>query len=106
MHFKLCLKEYEEGNYGFDPLKLMPEDPEDKKWIIEAELNHGRLAMIAFIGILGQEYLVGVPASQILRYFIQGKLDQFFLLPEFPHLQPIIDMINQILQNIAEEASF
>jgi hypothetical protein len=55
--------EYENGNYGFDPLKLMPDTEEDKRWIKEVELNHCRLAMVAFVGMLGQEYFTGVPVS-------------------------------------------
>lgn len=35
----------------------------DQKFLVEAELNHGRLAMLAFIGMLAQEYLVGIPVS-------------------------------------------
>ena len=62
----------------------MPTDSIDKRWILDVEVNHGRLAMIAFIGILGQEYLVGVPASQFLRDIFRGDINHFLQLPEFP----------------------
>jgi hypothetical protein len=33
-----------------------------RRFIIEAELNHCRLAMVASIGLIIQEYLTGLPA--------------------------------------------
>jgi len=33
-----------------------------RKFVIEAELNHCRLAMVASIGLIAQEYLTGLPA--------------------------------------------
>ena len=39
-------KNYCNGDYGFDPLGLKPENPEDFRDFVEIELNHGRLAMI------------------------------------------------------------
>jgi hypothetical protein len=45
----------------FDPLQLMPENGADRKFMVEAELNHGRLAMLAAIGMLVQEYMTGLP---------------------------------------------
>eukprot|EP01036_Dinobryon_divergens_P026500 gene26500-35163_t len=71
------LKEsYENGNYGFDPLGFMPESEEDRKYMVESELNNGRLAMIAFIGMLVQEYFTAVPAiSSLEDFFIGGGLD-------------------------------
>jgi hypothetical protein len=58
--------QYQLGDYGWDILRLYPrgdslEEKEDRRWIETVELNHGRLAMIAFIGMLGQEYLTGIP---------------------------------------------
>ena len=49
------------GDYGFDPLQLMPTDKHDKRWIQEVELNHGRLAMIAMFMIFFREYFIGLP---------------------------------------------
>lgn len=39
------------GDYGFDPLNLGSE-PETLKWFVQAELIHGRWAMLAVAGIL------------------------------------------------------
>ena len=33
-----------------------------RRFVIEAELNHCRLAMVASIGLIAQEYLTGLPA--------------------------------------------
>lgn len=61
-------KNYRNGDYGFDPLGLKPENPEDFRDFVEIELNHGRLAMIAFIGILAQEYMTGLPPLPPLQW--------------------------------------
>ena len=39
----------------------MPENSLDRTGMIVRELNNGRLAMIAFVGIIAQEYLTGEP---------------------------------------------
>jgi len=39
------------GDYGFDPLRL-GEEPETLKWMVQAELVHGRWAMLGVSGIL------------------------------------------------------
>jgi len=64
--------EYENGNYNFDPLKLMPKNPKNKKRMIEIELNHCRLAMIGIMGMLGQEYLTGLPVLVSLSNWLDS----------------------------------
>lgn len=59
----LFLKNYFNGDYGFDPLGLKPTDENEYNEFIAAELNHGRLAMIAFLGMLAQEYSTGLPIT-------------------------------------------
>jgi hypothetical protein len=50
------LKEkYYPGDIGFDPLGLKPTDPEEFADVQTKELNNGRLAMLAAIGMIGQE---------------------------------------------------
>eukprot|EP00199_Chlamydomonas_sp_CCMP681_P005355 CAMPEP_0119105966 /NCGR_PEP_ID=MMETSP1180-20130426/3788_1 /TAXON_ID=3052 ORGANISM="Chlamydomonas cf sp, Strain CCMP681" /NCGR_SAMPLE_ID=MMETSP1180 /ASSEMBLY_ACC=CAM_ASM_000741 /LENGTH=248 /DNA_ID=CAMNT_0007091169 /DNA_START=16 /DNA_END=762 /DNA_ORIENTATION=+ len=39
------------GDYGFDPLHLS-EEPETRKWMVQAELVHARWAMLGVAGIL------------------------------------------------------
>jgi hypothetical protein len=46
---------YVPGNLGFDPLGLAPRDPLEFKVMQTKELQNGRLAMIAAIGIMAQE---------------------------------------------------
>ena len=36
----------------------------------EKELNHCRLAMVAFVGILVQEYVTGLPANVALMQYL------------------------------------
>jgi len=43
------------GELGFDPLGLKPKDPAELKTIQTKEINNGRLAMLAVVGILMQE---------------------------------------------------
>ena len=39
------------GDFGFDPLNL-GEDPETLRWMVQAELQNGRWAMLGVAGIL------------------------------------------------------
>lgn len=66
---------YKNGDYKFDPLQLMPVEPEDQREIQEMELNNGRLAMIAVIGMFAQEYLTGVPVSSTLIDLFSAQND-------------------------------
>ena len=68
-----ALQNYKNGDYGFDPFKLKPPKEEDRREFIEAELNHGRLAMISFTVMLLQEYFFGEPASQFLVSFFLSQ---------------------------------
>jgi len=52
---------YKPGNLGFDPLKLLPSDPVGRALMEEKELNNGRLSMVAFAGLVGQELVTGAP---------------------------------------------
>ena len=47
---------YVAGDFGFDPLKLLPGHEEQYKL---AELTHGRAAMLAFGGVVTQSALPG-----------------------------------------------
>ena len=57
------IQDYSNGDYNFDPLQLMPLDSQEKRLMVESELNNGRLAMIAFVGMICQEYVTGIPVS-------------------------------------------
>jgi hypothetical protein len=47
------------GDFGFDPLGIKPEDPQELKEMQTKELNNGRLAMIATAGMIAQEIASG-----------------------------------------------
>eukprot|EP00752_Nemacystus_decipiens_P009732 g8690.t2 len=51
--------DYEPGSFGFDPLGLYPKDEAGKKAMMTKELNNGRLAMLATIGVWAQELVDG-----------------------------------------------
>merc|ERR1719311_769972 len=51
--------DYENGDFGFDPLGLKPSDPAEFKEMATKELNNGRLAMIGMAGMVVQELVSG-----------------------------------------------
>jgi len=51
----LLRKGYYPGDIGFDPLGLKPSDPKEFAEMQSKELNNGRLAMLAAIGMIVQE---------------------------------------------------
>jgi hypothetical protein len=55
----LIRDDHEPGDFGFDPLNLKPEDPDELKEMQTKELNNGRLAMIAIAGMVAQEVATG-----------------------------------------------
>lgn len=54
------------GDFGFDPLNL-GQDPELLRWNVQAELVHGRWAMLAVAGIMftGIEAAAGLDVPQV-----------------------------------------
>eukprot|EP01041_Mallomonas_annulata_P007823 gene7823-15999_t len=68
--------DYKIGNYGFDPLNLsLKLSPKKYRRMQEKELNNGRLAMIAFIGMLAQEYITGLPVLTAFSQWISSDED-------------------------------
>ena len=55
----LLRDDYLPGDLKFDPLGLMPEDPEEFAMMQTKELQNGRLAMLAAAGFLAQEAVDG-----------------------------------------------
>jgi hypothetical protein len=55
----LIRDDHEPGDFGFDPLGLKPEDPDELKEMQTKELNNGRLAMISIAGMVAQELVSG-----------------------------------------------
>lgn len=67
--FNSLRDDYEMGNLGFDPLNLLPSDPEEKKIMQTKELNNGRLAMIAIAAFVAQEL---VEQTEIFEHLFVG----------------------------------
>ena len=100
-------RSYSCGDYGFDPLNLRPEKEDEYQWMVAKELNHGRLAMVAFIGILVQEYFIGVPIFTALGDDVIGtgtggaSIDVFSMILEvFRAVGSIPDIIGNKLRDI------
>ena len=53
------------GTYKFDPLGLSARWPEHLAWWREAELKHGRVAMLAFVGLLAPD-VVRIPVESCM----------------------------------------
>jgi hypothetical protein len=62
----LLREDYNPGHLGFDPLVLMPSDPEEFAILQTKELQNGRLAMLAAAGFMAQELTDG---KGILEHF-------------------------------------
>jgi hypothetical protein len=54
-------KTYILGDCGFDPLNLFPSDNAGQMEMMEKEIKHGRLAMMAILGFVVQEALYQKP---------------------------------------------
>merc|ERR1719163_1772501 len=62
--------DYYPGDIGFDPLGLKPEDPIEYAEMQTKELQHGRLAMLASMGMIVQELVTNEPLLTTLKgYF-------------------------------------
>lgn len=51
--------DHKPGDFGFDPMKLKPEDPKELMEMQTKELNNGRLAMLGAAGMIAQELVTG-----------------------------------------------
>jgi len=49
----------EPGDIGYDPLGLLPEDPEELEEIQNKEILNGRFAMISLLGMVAEELVTG-----------------------------------------------
>lgn len=68
--YALLRKDYYPGDIGFDPLGLKPEDPVEFAEMQTKELQHGRLAMLASMGMIVQELVTNEPLLTTLKgYF-------------------------------------
>ncbi|KAK9989859.1 hypothetical protein SO802_030098 [Lithocarpus litseifolius] len=64
------------GDFGFDPLGL-GSDPESLKWFAQAELMHGRWAMLAVAGILIPEWLGRIGFIDKFSWYDAGAREYF-----------------------------
>eukprot|EP00467_Chlorarachnion_reptans_P005991 CAMPEP_0114497232 /NCGR_PEP_ID=MMETSP0109-20121206/6209_1 /TAXON_ID=29199 /ORGANISM="Chlorarachnion reptans, Strain CCCM449" /LENGTH=258 /DNA_ID=CAMNT_0001674589 /DNA_START=11 /DNA_END=787 /DNA_ORIENTATION=+ len=59
------------GDYGFDPLNLMPKDPEGAAQMMEKEIKHGRVAMMAILAFVLQEFIGHSPIVEQTPFFFK-----------------------------------
>lgn len=64
------------GDFGFDPLGL-GSDPDLLKWFAQAELIHGRWAMLAVAGILIPEWLQSLGFIDKFSWYEAGSVKYF-----------------------------
>jgi len=65
----LLRKDYYPGDVGFDPLGLKPSDPTEYADMQTKELQHGRLAMLAAMGMIAQEQVTHDTLGATLKTF-------------------------------------
>lgn len=75
------------GNADFDPLGLS--DTADIKWMREAELKHGRVAMLATAGWLVQSAGIHLPDPYGI-FQTKNPIDAFFAVGPTPWLQIVL----------------
>jgi len=71
-NFQSLKPNYMPGDLGWDPLGIMPTDPDELRTMQERELSNGRVGMIAAAGFLAQEAVQGRTWSEdnaLLNYF-------------------------------------
>jgi len=74
---------YYPGDVGWDPLGLKPVDPGEFLYMQNAELSHGRLAMIAVAGMVVQELINGKPVWEDLQVFAGTAGQGYAAIPSF-----------------------
>jgi len=55
---------FSSGDYNFDPLGIAERCPQYLAWFREAELKHGRIAMLAWVGLVVPEF-VRIPGPEL-----------------------------------------
>merc|ERR1712061_303147 len=64
------------GDLGFDPLGLKPKKADDLLTMQNKELNNGRLAMLATLGILVQEATFGEKLFARRHVLVEVEIDR------------------------------
>lgn len=63
-------KAYIPGDCNFDPVGFFPKDKAAQKEMMTKEIKHGRIAMIALLGIVVQEALFRIPVISETPFFL------------------------------------
>jgi len=67
----------------FDPLGLYPADEQGQKRMELAEIKHGRLAMVAVVGYVVQEYVTKIGVVDETPFFFEPITESVPALDEF-----------------------
>ena len=68
----------EPGNLQFDLLGMYPVERARRKRMDEAEVKHGRIAMLAVVGYAAEEYFLGTPVAVHSSGFFEPFWAHFF----------------------------
>jgi hypothetical protein len=96
---------YRNGDYSFDFLGMMPKGKRSRRRTVEKELNHCRLAMVAIIGMIGQEYLTGVSVRESISSLFYGS-GELLSSSNSPSLVENIINLPRFIQGKISESGF
>ncbi|OUS42970.1 PSI-associated light-harvesting chlorophyll a/b-binding protein [Ostreococcus tauri] len=72
------------GDFGFDPLSLSA-DPEMRKWMVQAELQHARWAMLGVAGAVAPELLTKIGVADLPNWVDAGTYQYWRRRPALLH---------------------
>jgi hypothetical protein len=83
------------GDFGFDPFNLAVREPkyppfDTLRWYREAELQHGRVAQLAFLGFIWPSIFGTFPSQEGYDYSALDPIEALYTVPNFAWIQIIL----------------